>query len=138
MRKKKSRYKHSQGKACIEARVKDPRQLFDARDPSPFRERDLDDDFVEYITSFSKEFSFSKELKIIIYIDQVETEDLATSSIVEGIREFFKYKIDLQRGELKRFLRRAQIYLLMGIVILIACILGAQSISIESWPIIYI
>jgi len=29
--------------------TKSARQLFDMRDPSPFRERDLDDDAVEYL-----------------------------------------------------------------------------------------
>ena len=55
--KKKHRYKHAEGKRWIEVRVKSSQQLFDARDPAPFRERDLDDDFVEYILSSVREFA---------------------------------------------------------------------------------
>jgi len=54
--KKKHRYKHAEGKRWIEVRIKSAQQLFDARDPAPFRERDLDDDFVEYILSSVSEF----------------------------------------------------------------------------------
>ena len=43
------RYRTSGDKSLIEVRVKNAQQLFDVRDPAPFRERDLDDDFVEYI-----------------------------------------------------------------------------------------
>lgn len=37
--KKKHRYKHAEGKRWVEIRIKNPLQLFDARDPALFRER---------------------------------------------------------------------------------------------------
>lgn len=53
---RKHRYKHAEGKRWIEVRVKSSQQLFDARDPAPFRDRDLDDDFIEYILSSARTF----------------------------------------------------------------------------------
>lgn len=132
--KKKHRYKHSEGKRWIEVRVKSARQLFDARDPAPFRERDLDDDFVEYIVSAVREFSISSSLKIVIYVEENENKDLPKDSIREAIRSYFSYRIDLQRGDLKNFIKRAQLFLLIGLVILVSCISLAQSLSLPSPP----
>lgn len=36
------RYRREEGAVCIDLRLRSERQLFDLRDPAPFRERDLD------------------------------------------------------------------------------------------------
>ena len=132
--KKKHRYKHAEGKRWIEVRVRSPLQLFDARDPAPFRERDLDDDFVEYIMAAAREFSISIPLKIVIYIEAGESKDLPRDSIREAIHSYLAYRIDLQRGDLKTFMKRAQLFLVIGLLILISCIGVAQSLSVPSPP----
>jgi hypothetical protein len=132
--KKKHRYKHSEGKRLIEVRIKNAQQLFDARDPAPFRERDLDDDFVEYILSAVREFSLSSLLKIVIYVEENESKDLPKDSIREAIRSYFSYRIDLQRGDLKTFIKRAQLFLLIGLVILVSCISVAQNLNLPIPP----
>ncbi len=132
--KKKHRYKHAEGKRWIEVRVKTTLQLFDARDPAPFRERDLDDDFVEYVTAAAREFSMSAPLKIVIHIEEAETKELPKDSIREAIHSYLSYKIDLQRSELKSFIKRAQLYLAIGLLVLGSCIGVAQSLHIPSPP----
>ncbi len=131
---KKRRYKHVEGKSWIEVRVKSPQQLFDVRDPAPFRERDLDDDFIEYIFSAAREFSASAALKIVIYIEEAESRDLPADSIREAIHGYLAYRIDIQRSELRAYLRRAQLFLLIGLVVLAACISAAQALVIPEPP----
>jgi hypothetical protein len=126
---KKHRYKHVDGKRWIEVRVKNPQQLFDARDPAPFRERDLDDDFIEYVTTSAQEFSLLTPLKLVIYIEEKETKDLSKESVREAILSYLTYQSDLQRSVLKRFIKRAQVFLLIGIVILASCLFAAQKMG---------
>lgn len=128
--KKKNRYKHSEGKRWVEVRVKSSQQLFDARDPAPFRERDLDENFVEYILASVKEFALSVPLKIVIYIEESESKNLGKELISEAIRSYFIYKIDLQTAELKNFIKRAQFFLVIGFIVLGLCIALAQSLSV--------
>ena len=132
--KKKHRYRHIEGKRWIEVRVKSPQQLFDSRDPAPFLDRDLDDDFVEYIFSSAREFSLSSPLKIVIYIEEKETKDLPKDSIREAIHSFLTYQIDLQKGDLKNFLKRAQLFFLIGLTILVLSISVAQNLLVPSPP----
>lgn len=127
-KKNKSRYRQSGGKPAIDVRIKNPQQLFDARDPSPFRERDLDDDFVEYITSSVKEFSRKDLFKIVIHIDCSETPELSELAILEAMRSYFSYKIDLHSKELRNYFKRAQFFLLIGLSVLVLCLGLAQSI----------
>ncbi len=132
--KRKHRYKHIEGKRWIEVRIKSPQQLFDVRDPAPFRERDLDDDFVEYILSSAKEFSTSSPLKIVIYIEEPESKVLQKDSIREAVRSYFAYRIELLRGALKRFLKRSQVFLAIGLIILATCLGFAQSLPHSGSP----
>jgi len=132
--KKKHRYKHAEGKRWIEVRIKNSQQLFDARDPAPFRDRDLDDDFVEYILSSVRELPTTSQLKIVIYVEENETKELPKDSIREAIRSYFSYKIDLQRGDLKTFMKRAQMFLFIGLLVLGSCIGVAQSLTIPTPP----
>jgi hypothetical protein len=129
-----NRYKLIDGKRLIEVRVKSPRQLFDSRDPAPFHERDLDDDFVEYISAAAREFSKSRELKIVIHVEENETKELTRDLIRESIKIYFAYRINLQRVDLKSFMKRAQLYLMIGVVVLVICLSVAQRLAVPTAP----
>ena len=131
---KKSRYKSVEGKHWIEVRVKDSQRLFDHRDPAPFREKELDERFVEYIYSSAREFSITTPLKIIIYIEENESESVTSATIREAIQSHFSYQIELQAGNLKQFWKRAQFFLLIGILVLIVCLGSAQSLTVPLKP----
>jgi len=130
----KKRYKTSEGKKWIEVRVKSSQQLFDVRDPAPFRERDLDDDFTEYIFASAREFSLSTPLKIIIYVEEAETQNLSKEAIKEAFHSYLVYQIDLKHWDLKSFIKRAQLFLLIGVSMLIFCLSVAQNLTIPSTP----
>jgi len=132
--KKHNRYKHQHGKHWIEVRVKSSLQLFDARDPAPFRDRDLDDDFVEYIVSTMREFSHKSPVKILIHIEEKTPKDLPFEAIRESIKSYWDYQIELFERDLKSFFKRAQLFMLIGLVVLAACITIAQSIAVPSPP----
>jgi hypothetical protein len=49
-------------RTCIDIRLRGVQQLFDGRDPAPFRERDLDEDAVDYIRAAADEIPASRAL----------------------------------------------------------------------------
>lgn len=126
---KKSRYKSKAGKHIIEVKVKNAQQLFDAKDPAPFRERDLDDDFVEYIETSVKELRRSEAIKLSIQLEDCDPHLLSSGTIVDAIHEYYRYRVDFQTAELKTFLKRSQVYFIIGLILLILCNVGAQSLS---------
>lgn len=100
-------------------------QLFDARDPAPFIERDLDDDFVEYVVSYAEEFSISAPLKIVIFVKERD-DKFNEESTRSAIRNFFEYKADLLSRQMRSNLRTAQFFLFMGLVVLFVSLFLAQ------------
>jgi hypothetical protein len=52
----------------IKLKLRDINQLFNSMDPSPFIEKDLDDNAVEFIMSWAQEFPPSAPVKLRIYL----------------------------------------------------------------------
>ncbi|MGB2676157.1 MAG: hypothetical protein WAN12_03640, partial [Candidatus Acidiferrum sp.] len=59
----------------IRLKLREMSQLFNSMDPSPFIEKDLDDDAEEFIVSWAQEFSPDDPIKLRIYLDQWPVED---------------------------------------------------------------
>lgn len=73
-------------------------------------------------------------MKIVIYIEEKESSDLPRDSIREAIHSYLTYRIDLQRSDLKSYVKRAQLFLLIGLCVLVICISIAQSLKIPNPP----
>lgn len=121
-KKKKNRYRSQDGKSIIEVRIRSVSQLFDARDPAPFRDRDLDDDFVEYITSSAEELNHADAFKILIHIEEVANSQMESNTISDSIKDFFEYQVDLKSKQLTKVLKTGQLFLLFGIIFLFICL----------------
>lgn len=116
------RYQREDGKIVIEAAVNSSKQLFNERDPAPFRARDLDDDFVEYIVSAVQEFPLKTEIKLRIVVLE-ETEHVVEKSVIrEAIRAHFLYEAGLAQAKLRKRLKTGRIFFLVGLVVLFACV----------------
>ena len=120
MSSEKPRYRLDGERACIELRLRTVQQLFDGRDPSPFRERDLDEDAVEYIVDAAEEITPKVGLKLVVWISESsEHQQLEDTTIVEAIRGHFTYEIERLRRRLREHVRRGQMALLVGVAILV-------------------
>ncbi len=123
------RYRTSGDKSLIEVRVKNAQQLFDVRDPAPFRERDLDDDFVEYISTSVEEIGYNSNLKIVINIGEKEAESIERPVIKEAIRAYLDYQIELKRLHLSKLFRTVRLFLVFGLASLFTCLFVARTIE---------
>ncbi len=59
-----------QGHRIIEIRVAELRQLFNAIDPSPFRERDLDPRVEQFIVEWSADFPTHAPLALVVHLER--------------------------------------------------------------------
>jgi hypothetical protein len=116
----------------IELKLRDTRQLFNTFDPSPFIEKDLDDDAETYIIDAVREVRAHGSKKLIVYLphDQVVTEDAL--SIPAAIQAYFDYRAEHADLQLHRALRQGVVSLGIGLGFLAICILLRQSLA-GSW-----
>ena len=77
--------------STIEVRVRELGQIFSSLDPSPFTERDLDDDAEAYIVGWAREVDRQGPFRIIVHLPENEAAkgrerglDSATSRIARA------------------------------------------------------
>src|SRR5215471_9987402 len=84
------RYRVEDGAHCVDIRIGSVEQLFDNRDPAPFRERDLDPDLVEYLFAAGEDLVGRDKLRIVFWLDN----PCPPQEISTAVRAHFEYELD--------------------------------------------
>ena len=111
------------GCQVIEVHVGELNQLFNAMDPAPFRERDLDPNAEAFIVDWARELHHDRPLALVVHLDrQTGTED-AAAILKAAVREFFKQRALSTRRKLRQLLKVGRISLVIGLVVVAASVL---------------
>lgn len=126
--KSKTWYPIENGKAVIEIQLYSLSQLFDERDPAPFRLKDLDDDAVEFIVSSADEIGEEKVGKLRVYFVK-EEDKISPSAIPSAVHEHFRYRAEIQQKVLSKTLRVGLKSLTIGVTFLAFAVFVSKSLS---------
>lgn len=110
----------------IAVRVHSINQLFNTFDPSPFREKDLDDGVEEFIVGWARELPPNAQFRILIHLPAHEAEKPEARDIEPAFAHYFRYCAQASRRELRELLRIGWRSLLIGIGVLLACLAASQ------------
>ncbi len=124
-----TRYRVEDGRWCIDLEVRHSQQLFDTRDPAPFRERDLDADAVQYVLAAAQEIPQSRPLALVVSISDEPEPRLAPTVIEDAVRSHFRYEAEQIERRLREHLRRGQLILGVGLTVLVVFLTLAEFTS---------
>jgi hypothetical protein len=116
----------------IRLKLRDMAQLFNSMDPSPFIEKDLDEDAEEFIVSWAQEFPADDAVRLHIYLEQGPAEN-PKELIKQAVHNYFAHRAQIAELEFKRLLAQGRVSLIIGLVFLSVCLvlskvlLGQQS-----------
>ena len=113
----------------IEVRVAELKQLFNAIDPSPFRERDLDPNAEEFIVDWAKEASPSANFGLAVHLDRPAGLANEPAELREAIHEFFRHRAELSRRQLRELFRRGRTSLAIGVCTVGVSVAGGNLIA---------
>jgi len=106
----------------IEINLGQVAQLYNSFDPSPFHEKELDDEADRYIFTAAREIGADKPFKLVIYLPADSAESPAAKAVEPAIRNHFLYRLQSARRDLRHELQRGRTSLLVGLVFLASCI----------------
>lgn len=112
------RYRLEGAKTCIDIKLRNADQLFDGRDPAPFRERDLDEDAVEYILGAFQELPAKAQIKMVFWIAGEPSLQISVETFVEAVRAHFTYEVEKLRRRTRDHVRQGQLTLMAGLTVL--------------------
>lgn len=109
----------------IEVKLRDVHQLFNSMDPSPFNEKDLDDDAEEFIVSWAQEHPKHASFKLVVHLSQLP-EGNAQAAVRDAVRHYFNYKAQMNWREFKLLMKEGRLSLLIGVTFMAACVSVAE------------
>ena len=104
----------------IEVRVGELKQLFNAIDPSPFRERDLDPAAEAFIVGWAREMPVRTPLGLLVYLERPAGMPQEAALLGEAVREYFSHRSQASRQQLRQLFRVGRTSLAIGVVCLTA------------------
>jgi hypothetical protein len=102
----------------IEVRVAELRQLFNAIDPSPFREKDLDPNAEEFIVSWAREMPKEARLALLVHLEREAGSSEDADLLRDAVREFFGERARATRRQLRQLFRIGRVSLIIGLAFL--------------------
>jgi len=102
----------------IEVHVPDLAHMFNAIDPSPFRERDLDPKAEEFIVGWARTAPRHAQLALVVHLDRPAGLAEEAKILREAVREYFRLRAESTRQRLSQLLGIGRTSLAIGIVFL--------------------
>ena len=125
------------GTEWLDIRVGEVRQLFNAMDPAPFRERDIDPNAETYIVEWAQETQSRRPLGLVVHLARDPVTPGAEAMLRASVDDYFRQRATATRARLRRLLREGRISLAIGLAFLAAAIVAGEFlaglIGKESW-----
>jgi len=102
----------------IEVHVAELNQLFNAIDPAPFRQRDLDPDAEEFIVGWAREILTDAPLALLVHLDRPAGVPEEPAILRDAIEEFFSQRAQASRQRLRQLFKRGRTSLAIGLTFL--------------------
>ena len=113
----------------IEVRVGELRQLFNAIDPSPFRDRDLDPRAEEFIVEWARDLPRDARLALVVHLERSAGQADEAPLLGESVHQYFKQRAMDARRRLRELFRRGRISLAIALVFLGASIVVGDALA---------
>lgn len=107
--------------ARINLKLRELSQLFNSMDPSPFLDRDLDDDAEEFIVSSARELHGAHSYELTVHLGTPPDAQRAAET-EHAVQHYFAARAELKHREFRLLLRRGHSVLLIGLLFLTNCL----------------
>jgi hypothetical protein len=95
-------------------------------DPSPFHERDLDDDAEEFIVGWAREFPRHDPISLVVHVNQLPPRGDAEYLLETAVHNYFAYRAKLNRLEFRHLLKQGRTSLIIGLTFLAGCMITSE------------
>jgi hypothetical protein len=110
----------------IEVFVDNINQLFNSMDPSPFPQKDLDQDAEEFIVSWAQEYPRRDPVELLVHVNQLPAHGDAQEIVETAVHNYFAYRAKLNRFDFRHLLKEGRTTLIIGLIFLGACLFTSQ------------
>ena len=122
----------------IRLKLRDINQLFNSMDPSPFIEKDLDDEAEQFIVGWAQEFPPDAPVKLHVQLEQWPEED-PRELIRQAVHHYFAHRAELTKLEFRAMMKQGRTSLVIGLSCLAICLAISKTLlsaETNTWAIV--
>ena len=116
--------------SVIEIRVAELRQLFNAIDPSPFRQRDLDPRAEQFIVDWARDLPAKRPWGLVVHLDRPAGRADEAEALREAVHEYFGQRVAACRRSLRELFHRGRISLVIALAFLTASVAVGDAVAV--------
>lgn len=120
-----SRYRLEEGVSCVDVKINNIEQLFDNRDPAPFRERDLDPGLAEYLRDAAEDLMEARAYRVVFWLQR----PCPPGEIEQAFHAHFVDVLERIQRERRRRRRVGQAALSLAVVLVFVLLSLAQLVA---------
>lgn len=102
----------------IEVSLDDYDDIYDGRDPSPFRKRDIEDEFDDFIVNSSEDIPLNHGISIVLYLPVSKMDQKKEATLKAAYKNYYNYALERIHKEKLNLQKRAIFYLFLSILLL--------------------
>jgi len=115
--------------ARIELKLRDVNQLFHTLDPSPFRERSLDEAAEAFIVSWARDLPHKADLELLVHLPDPGADFELRAQVETAVQSHFQYLAEVKRREFRQLMARGRTSLLIGLSFLALCMIVGNALA---------
>jgi hypothetical protein len=116
-----ARYRRVGDRVIVELALRSAQQIFDIRDPAPFRARDLDDDAERWLLDAAEELPRKTPIEFQLHVAEPLDDGLTERTVVDAIRAHLHYLLGRNRRDLRALMRQGLVSGAMAVALLALC-----------------
>lgn len=112
------RYDESDGTYIVEVSLDEYEDVYDEWDPSPFKKRDIEDEFDDFIWDSANDIPLKYNIKIVLYLPKAQKNVVKEKALREAYDNFYSFRLMRAYKTQKNIQKKILLYLMMSLTFL--------------------
>ncbi|MCK8060068.1 MULTISPECIES: hypothetical protein [unclassified Fusibacter] len=106
---------HETGAFLISVFLDTYEDVFDDWDPTPFKKRDIEDEFLDFLWDSAEDIPLKEDLLIVFRIDEKLRDEKKEAQIVHALKNHFEYMLSKSKRAFRKEQNESLLYFMLGI-----------------------
>jgi hypothetical protein len=112
------RYDEEKNTYLIEVSLDSYDDVYDDWDASPFKKRDIEDEFNDFVVNSSQDIPFNFEISILLYLPAAKRDELKEQTLISAYKNYYAYALERLNKSINTLYKRILSYLMLSVFML--------------------
>ena len=102
----------------IEVSLDDYTDVYDDWDPSPFKKRDIENEFNDFIINSSLDIPLKYNISLVLYLPSTKKDKKKEAALISAYKNYYNYAVERLSRKKNNVNKKTTLYLFLSIILL--------------------